>query len=694
MVLRVPKRHMLQSTFIHLQGIGTKTERALWNQGILTWDDFEQSRRPQPGLFDSVNRDTVTAQLDASRNALEKGDTEFFARLLPSSEHYRIALTFPAKTAFVDIETTGLSLYYDSITLVGVSIGDEYKVLVEGKSSKEIKEFIESAKCIVTFNGKIFDLPFIRKRYPNIHLPSSHVDLRFFGKRAGLSGGQKKIEVDIGLSREESIEGMSGENAPFLWHLYRLGDRSAAEKLIKYNFADIDGMRGIFDFSLSHLIDRQRETKNQADRPLFNHVKSSIRFARVKGNSQKNKIYVPKFPGKKGPMISYDDLVRDTPSRQFRVVGIDLTGSEQRPTGWCLLDGNIAHTLRLARDLEIVSETVQAEPHLISIDSPLSMPKGRLSVDDADPGRDEFGIMRVCERILKRRGVNVYPSLIPSMQKLTKRGISLAATFRSMGYPVIESYPGAAQDIIRIPRKHAGLSLLSKSLADFGLKGLFEKDAVSHDELDAITSAIVGLFFWSGKFEALGNEDEEYLIIPDLEVENADWTAKRVIGFSGEIAAGKTTAARYLENRRFTYARFSEVLAELLAERGETPNRQRLQEFGEQVHRDPGQRWLCKQVASKLHEAGDSVIDGIRFPEDYATLVETFGPAFKLIHIDAEKAIRKKRYSDTKGAPGGFDRASNHFVESKVSAMTRPAAIIIKNHGKLSTFHNKIVRAL
>ena len=126
--------------------------------------------------------------------------------------------------------------------------------------------------------------------------------------------------------------------------------------------------------------------------------------------------------------------------------------------------------------------------------------EGRLA--DDDPGRDEFGIMRKCERILKGRGVNVYPSLIPSMQRLTERGIRLASHFRALGIPVIESYPGAAQDIMDIPRKRAGLEHLVTGLADFGLKGAFEKNGASHDELDAITSAIVGLFFWSGKFEA------------------------------------------------------------------------------------------------------------------------------------------------------------------------------------------------
>ena len=47
---------------------------------------------------------------------------------------------------------------------------------------------------------------------------------------------------------------------------------------------------------------------------------------------------------------------------------------------------------------------------------------------------------------------------------------------------------------------------------------------LTHDELDAITSAIVGIFFWTGKFEAIGNFDEEYLIIPDLSAKINPWT--------------------------------------------------------------------------------------------------------------------------------------------------------------------------
>ena len=159
------------------------------------------------------------------------------------------------------------------------------------------------------------------------------------------------------------------------------------------------------------------------------------------------------LPRPRGAPPRFEDLFDAMPAARARVVGIDLAGSEARATGWCLLDGSKARTAVLRTDDDILDATVGSRPDLVSIDSPLCLPRGRTSVGDDDPGRVEFGIMRDSERELKRRGVNVYPCLIPSMQRLTARGIRLAGTLRQRGLPVIESYPGAAQDIMRIPAR-------------------------------------------------------------------------------------------------------------------------------------------------------------------------------------------------------------------------------------------------
>src|SRR5262249_12826008 len=178
-----------------------------------------------------------------------------------------------------------------------------------------------------------------------------------------------------------------------------------------------------------------------------------------------------------GTISNFDSIFGETAAERAKIIGIDLTGSESRPTGWCVLNGRHAETCRVSTDDDMVARVLAERPALVSIDSPLSIPFGRSRVEDDDPGREQFGIMRQCERELKRRGINVYPCLLPSMQGLTRRGIRLAERFRALGIPVIESYPGAAQDIMGIPRKGAGTEFLRQGLADFGVRGRFESGA-------------------------------------------------------------------------------------------------------------------------------------------------------------------------------------------------------------------------
>ena len=403
---------------------------------------------------------------------------------------------------------------------------------------------------------------------------------------------------------------------------------------------------------------------------------------------------MPPFKGHIGSKIRYHDLASAFRIEPLRVVGIDLTGSENRPTGWCLLEGDHSITRLLKTDRELMDETIAARPHLVSIDFPLSLPKGRVQVTNDDPGRHKFGILRECERSLRRRGVNVYPCLIDSMQNLTARGIRLAKTFRSRGLPLIESYAGAARDIMGIPRKRASLEYLKDGLEDFGIHGEFLMTKVSYDELDAITSAIVGVFFWSGKFEALGNEDEDYLIIPDLFTRPDPWRDRLVVGISGPIASGKTTGARALEDCGFAYGRYSQVLEKILRDNGITPMRETLQELGERVHREKGQRWLSQRLLLDLPTDQDLAIDGLRFPEDHAFMVESFGPAVVHVHVDAAKELREARYVQDGGTSEGFRRAIEHPVEAGIPGLAPLAHVLLSNEGSKARYLDKLCRAV
>lgn len=672
---------LLTSTFCHIRGIGTHREQALWASGVLTWDDFEKLHQPQLSLFSGSNRNSATLrELETSRTALERKQLEYFARTLPKREHYRLACAFPEDTVFLDIETTGLSRYYDHITLVGLSRGDSYHVYLKGQDPKPLIDAINSAQIVVTFNGSLFDLPFLAQEFEALRPPTVHIDLRFLARRVGLKGGQKELEAKLSVARSVEVSNMRGDSAPVLWHRFRRGDESALRTLILYNHADVQGMKEIFDVVARRLVKKLHASLAKAHQPIF----STARLA-VDADGEVERLRAA-F-GNQFPRVRAAATIDDLGQPRLSVVGIDLTGSEQRPTGWCLLEGRQAETCLIASDSDLIERTLSAKPDLVSIDSPLSLPRGfRLGARGGIVGKGD--IMRFCERLLKKRGVNAYPALIPSMRKLTARGIRLASVFRSHGIPTIESYPGAAQDVMNIPRKRASLELLEAGLGEFGVQGSFFGQSVSHDELDAITSALVGVFFWSGRFERLGVDDfgDEALIIPDLRTVPTQWKSRIVIGISGPLAAGKTTAAYTLQTLGLHYARYSMVVEDCVRRSGREPTRSVLQQEGEQLHARMGQRWLGAQLLRRLPKGGNYVIDGLRFPEDHAYLSETFGPAFIHAHVTAPSEQRKQRFKERGNSDVTFDHADAHNVESRSLELKALASVVIANTGTLNRF--------
>ena len=191
-------------------------------------------------------------------------------------------------------------------------------------------------------------------------------------------------------------------------------------------------------------------------------------------------------------------------------VGLDLAGVPHRTTGFCRLgfDG-VASLAPLGADEEIVARTLAAHPDVVSIDAPLSIPRGRASIEDRSGPH-----LRACDRELLARGVRFFPVTLGPMRTLTTRGLRLRDRLTGEGLVVIESYPGGAQDVFGIPRKGAGLAALRRGLRSLGVTGEIGRRGVTHDELDAATSALVGLEFLEGRAEALGDPSEGLLYLP------------------------------------------------------------------------------------------------------------------------------------------------------------------------------------
>ncbi|MCS7139036.1 MAG: DUF429 domain-containing protein [Crenarchaeota archaeon] len=189
-------------------------------------------------------------------------------------------------------------------------------------------------------------------------------------------------------------------------------------------------------------------------------------------------------------------------------VGIDLAGVETRPSGFAALNESMkVVTMTLYSDSDILNKVYSFKPIVIAIDAPLSLPKGRVSLEV----RSNIHL-RECDRELLRRGIRFFPITLGPMRSLTKRGMRLKNMLESSGYNVIEVYPGGAQDILGIPRKTSSVEGLYKGLVRLKIRGL--EGLQSHHELDAVTAALVAKMFYEGDYEAYGDPGEGQIIMP------------------------------------------------------------------------------------------------------------------------------------------------------------------------------------
>lgn len=373
-----------------------------------------------------------------------------------------------------------------------------------------------------------------------------------------------------------------------------------------------------------------------------------------------------------------------------RVVGIDLTAGD-KATGVALLNERSVETSSLFSDEEILAYIKKHKPKIVSIDSPLGLPGGGDSIDP------KAGIMRVAEHDLASIGIPAYPSLIDSMENLTLRGIRLRRAIESWSKPprVIESYPGAAQDILSIPRKQKSLGLLREGLRRLGLSGE-GLETRSHDEMDAITSAIVGRYYEAGQFEPMGIPTEAQLIVPKVPPIRFDMPP--IICLAGKTGAGKSVVARYLSVfYGFHWMRTRDVIRELLIEdqspakskrlftrrvKPESISEADLREFGaiilDRYHQVP----LRKKLAAMLvKEPKPIVLDSIRDLVDVEERIAEKRPVL-IWFIDTNDSIifaRLKNRSrlDEDRIPSGSP------VDHTAAQIRRKADYTVPNNGSL-----------
>lgn len=243
---------MLTATFLHAQGIGPVAERRLWQAGILSWEDYLRAS-PEDLPLTGGQHAALRPLIEESVAALAAGDHHFFARVLPSSEQWRAVPEFMDRVGFLDIETNG-GFGADAITVIGVYDGEESRIYVKHQDLEAFAEDAGQYALWVTFFGTGFDVPFLRRRFPETPFDQLHVDLCPLLRRLGFKGGLKRIERQIGIAREGEVDGLSGYDAVRLWREWRQRKNHAAlELLLAYNRADIENLSLLLAFAYGRM---------------------------------------------------------------------------------------------------------------------------------------------------------------------------------------------------------------------------------------------------------------------------------------------------------------------------------------------------------------------------------------------------------------------------------------------------------
>lgn len=157
--------------------------------------------------------------------------------------------------AFLDIETTGLSLHYSEITVVGIHIFDGLdtgfiQLVGEEVTVANILSALNGVEVIYTYNGKRFDLPFIHNRLGvNLAELFTHRDLMYDCWRNNLYGGLKSVEQQLGIPRR--LNGINGSDAVRLWWRYVDDyDEDALATLLEYNREDVVNLQTLKEMLL------------------------------------------------------------------------------------------------------------------------------------------------------------------------------------------------------------------------------------------------------------------------------------------------------------------------------------------------------------------------------------------------------------------------------------------------------------
>ena len=163
---------------------------------------------------------------------------------------------------FLDIETTGFSRLYCSIYLIGYTFWEEGGFVTrqylaesfseEGILLRKVLDDLRKFQIVATYNGDMFDLPFIKERAARLHIREKE-DSLWFDRMVSLDLMRryrpykkffdwpnlrlKTVEASLGAPRKDPFDG--GQLIEVYEEYVKSGDKRLEKTLLLHNYEDI-----------------------------------------------------------------------------------------------------------------------------------------------------------------------------------------------------------------------------------------------------------------------------------------------------------------------------------------------------------------------------------------------------------------------------------------------------------------------
>jgi len=176
-----------------------------------------------------------------------------------------------------------------------------------------------------------------------------------------------------------------------------------------------------------------------------------------------------------------------------------------------------------------------------------------------------------------------------------------------------------------------------------------------------------------------------------------------IVGLSGLLASGKDTVADYLQNKEgFQHISLSEILREVIRDRGLEVNLENLTKVGNSLASNEGPQFLVEKALDRLDLSRDAVISSVRQPGEIERLKKEQNFFMIFVVADSktrfERLLKRNRLGDTKNFDD-FLKIEQKQMDGKSGGMDlnrcrEMSDFVLSNNGTLEEFERKIADSL